>query len=122
LRFPGFSLSGKQFFFAGVIEGGFEHPELLVAHDSSVVLFGFDEAGGGPTKSPRAVLPVRDAARSLPYAAVSGVDEVGGAQAASQGGREVQAADGEYLVEPLAQAGGGVGPVAFEPFSVLLQL
>jgi hypothetical protein len=33
----------------GLIQGRFEQPKLLVTDDAAVVLFGFDERGGGST-------------------------------------------------------------------------
>ena len=59
----------------------FEHPELIEADDTSVVLLGFYERGRGPPQRHRPVLPVRHPSRLLSHAGVSAVDDVRRAEA-----------------------------------------
>ena len=122
LRLPGFFVRGKWLFFQGLIQGGFEHPELLVTHDAAVVLLGLDEACSCPAENHVATLPVRDSPRSMSHAAVGGINEIGGTQAASQRGGQIEPTHGEHFIEPFTQAGGSTGPIFFEPLSVLQQL
>src|SRR6185312_13628746 len=85
-------------------------------------LFGFDEARGSPAEDHRAALPMGDASRSLPNAAIRRVDQVRGTQAASQRSGKLQTVHGEHFVQPFTYAGRGAGPLALEPLGVLPQL
>ena len=71
----GLSHSGNRLV---AVQVDFEHPEWIIAHDSSLVLFGLQKRGCGPPECDRWVLPVRHSAGLPSHARVGADDTAGG--------------------------------------------
>ena len=91
--------------FEGLVQDGLEHPELLIAHDASVVLLGLDEPRGGPAECHVAVLPVGHTTCPLSYPGIGRINQVGGGQATAKRPGQCQPVDREQLAQALTQAG-----------------
>ncbi len=78
---------GKLLFWLSFIEGRFEHPQVVVAHDAVEVVFDGGEGGSRPAESQAAVLPVFHATSQFSHGRVAVVDQVRGSQAPSSVGR-----------------------------------
>jgi len=94
---------------------------LFVAADSAELLFGFGEAGGGPSASHVAVVaPPFHVTGFGAHDVEGGLDDVGAYQGFGEGAVDAETSDGEHLIEAFAKTPSGVrvGSVKFssEPF------
>ena len=96
-------------------EGGAQDGKLPVSLEPSEALGGFEHAGGDPAQRHLRVPPALHVARDASDRAHHVLGDVGAGERAAQLGRQLQPNDGEDFVDPLQDAGGGAGPVLFEP-------
>jgi len=94
---------------------------LFVAADSPELLFGFSEAGGGPSAARVAVVvPSFHVTGFGAHDVKGGLDDVGAYQGFGEGAVDAETSDGEHLFEAFAKTPSGVrvGSVKFsgEPF------
>src|SRR5271165_4520661 len=96
-------------------ERGLEDREQPVGLQTAEALDRLHYAGRGPTQRRPGVSPSLHVATDAAHGAQHVLDRVGAAERAPELFRQAEAVDGQYLVEPLKDAGGNGGRVLLEP-------
>jgi hypothetical protein len=95
-------------------ECGHEDGHVLAALDASEAALGVEDPGSDPAAHHLAVAPPLDVPGGVAADGDHRLDGVGAGQAGREPLGDPQPPDGEHLVEPFAQAAGGVWPAVVE--------
>jgi hypothetical protein len=78
-------------------------------------------AGGRPTQRHRSIAPTLHVATDATHGPHHVLDRVGAGKRAPQRRRQLEADDGQYLVQPFENAGGDAGRLLVEPAGEITQ-
>jgi hypothetical protein len=94
---------------------GSEDRQVLVGFQSTEAFDRFQHAGGRPAQCHRSIAPALHVATDAAHGAHHVLDRVGAGQRAPQWHRQLEADDGQYLVEPFENAGSDARRLLVEP-------